>query len=63
MCKAKKQNKSNTQKKLWAVKHELGILWAEERFGFGVYLALIVIVLGGFGEMSAKNARGCFLLF
>ena len=48
------------QKKLWTVEHELGILWAKESFRFGVYLALIVIVLGGFGEMGAKKARGCF---
>lgn len=48
------------QKTLWTVEHELGILWAKERFRFGVYLALIVIVLGGFGEMGAKKARGCF---
>lgn len=51
------------QKKLWVVKYVLGILWAKERFRFGVYLALTVIVLGGFGEMSAKKARGCFFFF
>lgn len=47
-------------KKIWAVEHELGILWAKERFKFGVYLALIVIVLGGFGEMDARKARRYF---
>lgn len=47
-------------RKLWAVKHELGIIWAKERFRFGVYLALTVIVLGGFGEMSARKTRGWF---
>lgn len=49
--------------KLWAVENELGILCANERVRFGVYLALIVIVLGAFGYMGAKKARGCFFFF
>lgn len=37
-------------KKLRAVGHELGNLWARERFRLGVYLAFIVIVLGALGK-------------
>ena len=47
--------------KLWAVENELGILCANERVRFGVYLALIVIVLGAFGYMGAKRLEGFFL--
>lgn len=43
------------------MKHKLGIVWAKERFRFGVYLALTeIVVFGGFGEMSARKTRGCF---
>lgn len=46
-------------KKLWVVEHELGILWAKERFRFHVYLVLLVIVLGGLGKMGVKKVRRC----
>lgn len=46
-------------KNLWVVEHELGILWAKERFRFDVYLVLLVIVLGGLGEMGVKKLRRC----
>ena len=49
--------------KLWAVENELGILCTNERVRFGVYLALTVIVLGAFGYMGAKRARGCYFFF
>lgn len=55
----KLNGKKNTQK-LWAVKYELGIRWAKKGFRLGVYLALIVIVLGGFGAMCAKSLEGVF---
>ena len=45
------------------MENELGILCANERVRFGVYLALIVIVLGAFGYMGAKKASGCFFFF
>lgn len=51
--------------KLWAVENELGILCANESVRFGVYLALIVIVLGALGNWVPKRLEGgfCFSLF